>query len=199
MKIKKDSKLVWLMKLNYHITNEKAYDHKDRWDGTVKGKIPHSLCSFFWASIGVIIITAFNIPGLIISLVNKRRRQDPANTSDILANPLFWGLIQVVAVTIGANTLIDSGLSVYIHESYIIKALASLGAGLLMMVAVCALILIVVAPIIWIGKIYDDYKMDRRKRKRAEDKEGVEKQPSLLMAFFKAKKEKVCPIIEFED
>ena len=46
---------------------------------------------------------------------------------------------------------------------------------------------------------WDDFKYKRAEKKREADDKPKEKKPNIFIEFIKAKKEKVCPIIEFED
>lgn len=50
----------------------------------------------------------------------------------------------------------------------------------------------------WYGK-WEDKEMERRKAAGLTWNEPWPKKPSLIRAWFKAKKDKVCPIIEWED
>lgn len=165
MKIKKDSKLIWLIKLNYHISNYRAFGEN--------GSIPKSLCYFFWTAIGAILIIPFNIPGLIMALIKKDNNPGGHDYN----NPFINIILQLCSIIIGAFTLTKSGLSVYIYESFIIKLLASMLTG-------------VILSGISLGMCYI-VDLFIRKFKPVKNK-------TLVGSYIKAKKDKVCPLIEFE-
>ena len=183
MEIKKNSWSTWLIKLNFKIANYET------------SKLPKTLCSYFWTLVCAILIIPFNIPGLIIGLT-KEQIKDPGDTD---FGAFFWFLIQLLSGIIGMFIFRNPTINITFTDSLLIKGLVAMACGALIIGSVLGLIFLT-------AFIFDNLeakriRKDEELRLNNPDEYWAkkEKKPNVLMSFIKAKKEKVCPIIEYKD
>ena len=190
MEIKKNSWSTWLIKLNFGIQNNRAYMTE-----YYHGEMPKTLCSYFWALVCAILIIPFNIPGLIIGLT-KRDIKDPA---DSYFGAIFWFSFQVLSGVIGMFIFRHPTINITFTDSLLIKGLIAMACGALIIGTILGLIYLTAYTYdnLWVKRMRKEEEL--RLNNPDEYWAKKEKKPNILMSFIKAKKEKVCPIIEYKD
>jgi len=195
MKVQKNSWMIWLMQVQFQIPTRRLFDDKSdynpMWD--IPGKIPKSLCGFFRALVAAILIIPFNIPGIIIAYFVKDKNNGGPQLG--ISNPILMFLFQVLSIIIGSAILYagneDSMSALEFIYSFFVGIIA---------VAISSVIFVsLVGGFIWIKEQIEskinEYKWKKNKAK--ENKPKKEKKPNVFFEFIKAKKRKVCPIIDF--
>ena len=202
MNINKTSWMVWLMKLQFQISNYEAHSSSTTrvtgeikgWSSQRKGKIPNSLCPFFWKLVASLLLSIINIPGIIAGLLKFRR--DPGSLESF-THPGVWTILQIVSLILGLlvtpNDVISS-TSPWYAPIYIL-----LGASILCILAL--IITTVVFGCTFIADFIKDYIKDLSKKNIDNEVDRIikEDKPNILVEFYKAHKEKVCPTINFKE
>lgn len=148
-----------------------------------------SLCQYFWLTVASLLIATIGVI-CIIAIIYV-----------IIA--AFYGLIVLpFAVLLNASWLYLTGDLLY--NAFTEKSDVQFVRDLLSLYGIIVLILAVLAYKLgemdfapkWVVNLWQKIAKYRTKEHAAEEKV---KEPSLLTSFIKAKKEKVCPLIEFKD
>lgn len=135
--------------------------------------VQRSLCGYFWQVVTLSLAIIIGVPTALAAVV--------------LGGPLFW--------IYGGDPLV-----VLIQEyPFIIKEwmLASMILGFIgwIAVAICAILFTMAGCFIGIGKVIDLVKGEYKP-----DEESTElKEPGLFRSWVAAKRDKICPILEFKD
>ena len=183
MKVNSKSWMVWLI----HST----YDYYR----------PNNLCKFFWTLVSCILQLPFNFIAHLLNLI-KDKDGDP-----VVGMPAYIGsIIYAVAFLIGAiiHVVCHNGTKMLfvlfnspLLTLFISGYLMIIGAGIISGV-------IYLMTIIW--HLWEDYMFYVRDKKEADKALHPEKypapkqkikKPNIIWEFLKAKKQKVCPLIEY--
>lgn len=180
MKIKKNSWMVWMIEQAFETT-------------------PKSLCTFFWLLVGSIVLMPLAYPIFFYNIYVDKIRKDCWST-------LHYGvgvLLNVLGIFLSSQ---------YFAHYYLRKELTPaivFGWSPVFLVLLCLAISIlawfILALINIIFKI-ERYYQNKRASKEYENKKimvvhatNKKKKPNVIIEYIKAKKQKVCPIIEYED
>jgi hypothetical protein len=152
--------------------------------------MPQSLCSYFWTALISIVISIPTLPFLYLSY-----RSNPKNSkSDV--PPVALSLVLVAFMLLAGATLWQNWTGITIWSPFAIFVAYLFGLiGL-------ALVVSVGMGLFMAGSFgydkYDTYKINKRHEQRAS---GIVKEykPNWFIEFFKAKKQKVCPMINYTE
>jgi hypothetical protein len=148
-----------------------------------------SLCQYFWLTVASLLIATIGVIGIIAIIC-------------LVISALFALVVLPFAVLLNASWLYFTGDLLY--NAFTAKEDIDFGAIMLFVwgfiaILVCSLMCkhdeMDFAPE-WVVNLWQ--KITKHKTKEHTFEEKV-KEPSLLASFIKAKKEKVCPLIEFKD
>ncbi|MES2287598.1 MAG: hypothetical protein V4547_18025 [Bacteroidota bacterium] len=176
MKIKKDSWMVWMI--------DQAFEVK-----------PKSLCTFFWALIGSIVLAPLAYPVVIYNLIVKFILKNRIST-------MHYGLGCII-------TLASVGFCgkyyqhYYLNQEYtLMDVLKHSPIWMLVIIGGVSAFIGMIFGIIYLAGILED-KAELKREKRNNDmldkfsEPVAQKKPNVIIEFIKAKKQKVCPIIEY--
>jgi len=138
--------------------------------GEPKPRMPRSLCPYFWSFVYI----PFSLYGAIILRLLKV----------LMVKPMRWliGFGSTVAAVVGAS-IVASGLTAW----------GLLAPFSLAMSALAVVIFVVALAVVCVVLVF----ISDRRRKIGPDGMPVPREPSLLVSFVKAKKQRVCPLIEY--
>jgi ABC-type transport system involved in multi-copper enzyme maturation permease subunit len=152
--------------------------------------MPSSLCSYFWTALISIIISIPTIPFLLLSY-----KTNPKNLkSDQM--PVALSLILVLFMLLGGATLWMNLTGITIWSPLAIFVAYLLG------LAAVAVIVIGAIGLFSAGSYgYDQYDVWRKDKREKDALAGIVKvkKPNWFIEFFKAKKAKMCPMINYTE
>lgn len=139
------------------------------------GESPSNLCKYFWALVGTIGTIWFTFPiKQLIKYILEHQIKLPSVADG------YKQATEYILIFLGFMGYI----TLVIIQPFLILAVTG-GVGALIGIVFCIGLLVV-----WIQEL-----LPKKKKKMMKPKL---KQPNLIMEFVKAKKSKVCPILEFE-
>jgi hypothetical protein len=142
---------------------------------------PISLCPYFWMTVAACILMPFI---LLLRPVYVRWARTPPWSEAKKEKVAKYGLIANFAV-IGGSWIWFAVVYALAHGLWMLLRWAEVGAVLLGLIG---------AVIVLVFEMYDLYSTYHVEKERP----PKPKQPSIVVAWVKAKKSKVCPIIEWE-
>ena len=161
--------MVWLIKSTFGKEN---YD------------LPKSLCTFFWTLVGALALQPFC---WMFTLLNLRKKSPEYGIS------FHSGII--VSICIGLLGFLPIFKSAGMDFTFV-NFLTAYGLGALLTVILFSLAIFIA----WlIDLIQTGYRKLFPRKSNLFDEAKSEKKPNVLWEFIKAKKQKVCPIIQYEE
>jgi len=162
----------------------------------------NSICPLFWATVFSVIIIPFALPTIFMDYIIGDKIRDffnwHGNHKDgaIDKSKMFWGIYTILIAGSSLILRMDGVGFGLVNAPNIISIPFYLIVPPLLL-AIVLLILIII--IVGIAARYEDRKYKKRRDAAVDPSYMEKKKPSMLKEFIRAKKNKVCPPIRYED
>lgn len=169
MIIKNSNKILWLIEAQLEIK-------------------PKSLCAFFWAMVLSVSTIPISYPTFIFNLITIKKK----NLSTL---PFWHGLLIIAASFAGESLLFAKKFKACLTFKSVL--IWNPVGSIIVLLGVAAFIGIVYLLIMAAERIGEWH--EKRLEKKYSEPKPSPKQPGIIRQYLKAKKDKVCPIIEYVD
>lgn len=183
MRIGKNHIAVWLVKANLGIANENEH------------RLPKTLCSLFWSLVLSVFIQAISWPFLFFIPFYGKARKDPGKAMEDTG--FNFPLASMIWQLLASLPFVDRiGLFAEYFGGY--HHLVWLFMASMVVIPVSTFLVLYIGYKITEG-VHRGFLWTVRSLGLKKGPEGGEKEPSVVREYFRATKEKLCSIMEYED